>query len=491
MKTKIAIFALLFVFLNASLLIIDCFGQWSSDVRLTNATGISSTSYNNAWCIAANGNVVHIVWSDIRDGNKEIYYKRSTDGGLNWGADSRLTNNTANSEYPSIAVSGSNVQIVWQENRDADWEIYYKRSTDGGLNWGADTRLTNNAGFSYNPSLAVSGSNVHLVWCDVRDGNYEIYYKRSTDGGTSWAGDLRLTNDSTASFDPSVSVSGSYVHVTWFDDGTDEIYHKRSTDGGINWGAATRLTIYNGESYRPCIAVSGLFVHVVWQDNRISNNEIYYKRSTNGGVNWEGDKRLTDSIESSYMPSIAVSGSNVHIVWFDFRYYNDEIYYKRSTDFGVSWDSDLRLTNNILNSWYPSVAVSGPVIHVVWVDDRDGNYEVYYKRNPTGNPTGIQNISTEIPAAFSLSQNYPNPFNPGTVVRFDVMRSQTGALGADKVVLKVYDVMGREVETLVNEQLAPGTYEAKFDGSKLNSGVYFYRLQSGSFTETKQMMLIK
>jgi hypothetical protein len=105
--------------------------------------------------------------------------------------------------------------------------------------------------------------------------------------------------------------------------------------------------------------------------------------------------------------------------------------------------------------------------------------------------TGIENVSAEVPGSYSLGQNYPNPFNPSTVVRFNISGFTIGAFGNDKVVLKVYDVMGREVQTLVNERLSAGTYEVKFDGSMLNSGVYFYRMTTGEFSETKKMLLIK
>jgi hypothetical protein len=105
---------------------------------------------------------------------------------------------------------------------------------------------------------------------------------------------------------------------------------------------------------------------------------------------------------------------------------------------------------------------------------------------------GIKNINTEIPSAYSLSQNYPNPFNPTTKIKFDVPSlSFPNASIGNPVILKVYDVMGREVQTLVNERLQPGTYETTFDGSMLNSGVYFYKLITGDFTETKKMLMIK
>ena len=170
----------IFFFLSAYI----SYAQWQSDVRLTNDDAYSWTSSNNAWCVAANGSVVHIVWFDLRDGgNSEIYYKRSTDSGENWGADTRLTNNADMSRFPSIAVSGSLVHVVWEDTRDGYTQIYYKRSTDGGINWGADTRLTNINAMSVETCVTVSNSDVHVVWVDDRDGNYEIYYKCSTDSG--------------------------------------------------------------------------------------------------------------------------------------------------------------------------------------------------------------------------------------------------------------------------------------------------------------------
>ncbi len=98
--------------------------------------------------------------------------------------------------------------------------------------------------------------------------------------------------------------------------------------------------------------------------------------------------------------------------------------------------------------------------------------------------TGINQIGSEVPSAYSLGQNYPNPFNPRTNIKFNVAR-------AGDVRLSIFDVTGREVEVLVNERLNAGTYEARFDGSGLTSGVYFYRMQTRDFTETKRMLLIK
>src|SRR5690606_33750152 len=107
-------------------------------------------------------------------------------GGATWGGDTPLTNHTGQSVNPSVTVSGSVVHVAWEEQRDGNPEIYYKRSADGGITWGPDTRLTNNPAPSRFASVSVSDSVVNVVWRDERDGNFEIYYKRSSDGGTSW-----------------------------------------------------------------------------------------------------------------------------------------------------------------------------------------------------------------------------------------------------------------------------------------------------------------
>jgi hypothetical protein len=96
----------------------------------------------------------------------------------------------------------------------------------------------------------------------------------------------------------------------------------------------------------------------------------------------------------------------------------------------------------------------------------------------------IQPIGTEIPGAYSLKQNYPNPFNPSTSIEFSIPQKEF-------ISLKVYNILGEEVQNLVNQDLSPGSYRFDFNASSLTSGVYFYRISAGSFTEVKKMLLIK
>ena len=104
---------------------------------------------------------------------------------------------------------------------------------------------------------------------------------------------------------------------------------------------------------------------------------------------------------------------------------------------------------------------------------------------------GIRQISSIIPEQFSLSQNYPNPFNPVTKINYELPASRHGGRVTNYAKLVVYDVTGKEVVTLVNEKQSPGTYQVEFDAGSLTSGVYFYRLTAGDFSDTKRMLLVK
>jgi hypothetical protein len=217
-----------------------------------------------------------------------------------WNPAQRLTWTTGYSYAPAIATGSSNaVHVVWHDDTPGNNEIYYKRSTIGGAAWSVAQRLTWTPGSSLGADIATDSSNaVHVVWYDVTPGNYEIYYKRSTDGGATWGAAQRLTWTSTYHDSPAIATdSSNAVHVVWRDDMPNnyyEIYYKRSTDGGTTWSAAQRLTWNSAGSQNPAVTVGpDDAVHVVWEDSSPGNGDIYYKRSTDGGATWAAAQRLT------------------------------------------------------------------------------------------------------------------------------------------------------------------------------------------------------
>ena len=125
------------------LLPFELMAQFGQETRVTNAAGESFTSYNNANCIVANGDVVHLVYTDERGLKGEVYYQRSIDGGKTWQTAVPLTTNDGSfSGYPSIAVLKNDVHVVWADRRSGRDNIYYRKSSNGGNSWSAETKIS-------------------------------------------------------------------------------------------------------------------------------------------------------------------------------------------------------------------------------------------------------------------------------------------------------------------------------------------------------------
>jgi hypothetical protein len=189
-------------------------------------------------------------------------------------------------------------------------------------------------------------------------------------------------------------------------------------------------------------------------------------KTTNSGLNWYDPFRSTNNISYSlYFTSINRGWSAGD---------RGLIYY--TTNSGLNWIAQTpAIQNRIYRSIYFIDSLTG------WCAGDSGRI---LNTLTGGVLTGFSDISSEIPYEYSLSQNYPNPFNPNTIINYQLPMFNF-------VSLKIFDVLGNEVTTLVNETKPAGSYEVEFDGSEFASGVYFYRLEAGDFKETRRMLLIK
>jgi serine protease AprX len=189
---------------------------------------------------------------------------------------------------------------------------------------------------------------------------------------------------------------------------------------------------------------------------------LYYRTSTNGGTTWSATTPVNYnalSLDTFFFP---IPGNPLGTT---VQYY-----------FAAQ---DIALPNPLLST----LPAGGSGINPPGTTAPPTRFQYYIGVN------GITPISSEIPNSFKLYNNYPNPFNPSTKIKFDIP-----AAGLDNnqfVKIRVYDLLGREVITLVNDQLKPGRYEISFDASKYSSGVYFYKLETTDFTDIKKMILLK
>ncbi len=306
---------------------------WATNKRLTWTSG--SSGYP-AIAIDLAGDL-HVVFHDDTSGSGELYHRKSTDGGATWATSRRLTWTEGDSWNPAIAIDSlGGLHVVWEEEFTTPFEeIAYKKSTDGGATWTTSRRLTWAEGGSWNPAVTVDSSGIlQVVWSDETSGNTEVYYKKSTDGGLTWAAAKRLTWNSGYSWWPTICVyPAGTLHVVWEDSspGNHEVYYRKSTDGGTTWASSQRLTWTSGSSSWPTSAVdtSGN-LHVVWSDTTPGVWEIYYLKSTDGGGTWATSGRLTWTSGSSLDPAMAVDSSgNLHIAWGDWTPGNLEVYYMK------------------------------------------------------------------------------------------------------------------------------------------------------------------
>lgn len=223
-----------------------------------------------------------------------------------------------------------------------------------------------------------------------------------------------------------------------------------STNGGYNWQQSLtgNHTVVSLASTDDAVFASTLEHGVIF--------------STNGGLDWK------QTSLNHYVYAFTAYGRNLFA-----GTENSGVFL--TSDGGTSWI-------NINTGFNHSPLVMSLFIANGYIFAGTGRLAIW--RRPLSDVILGMGNTGKNPGMYELGQNYPNPFNPVTKIKFVV--PVTGI-----TVLKVYDMLGREVAALVNERLQPGTYETTFDGSGLNSGVYFYRLTSGDYTEIKKMILVK
>lgn len=357
--------------------------QWGADSKLSTNEVSARLNENMGQCIVASGNTVHAVWADVGNNGSAIYYKRSLDGGQTWGADTRLSGTPGSDQFPLMALSGSNLHLVFfRDSGTAQSASYYKRSTDGGNTWGPDVLLGNTKWW---PGVACSGSSVYVSLNTVIDTNSEVFFRRSTDNGTTWEPQQQISNAPGRSEDPAIAANGPYVDLVWNDNrdvppGTGmAVYYRRSADMGATWGPETALTQAPAYTYFPTIFLDGSNAEVAFGDRQSGHYDIYHLHSSDSGSTWAPKEQITNTAGDEFYPCIVRDGPNLHLSWGS----PAGIIYQYSATGGTTWAPSITLTTQGSS---PFMAVAKPLLHIIFTSQRNGHSAIYYKRNPTGDP---------------------------------------------------------------------------------------------------------
>jgi hypothetical protein len=460
--------------------------------------------------------------------------ERSTNGGTSF---SGIPVSHVDEHAVAFAPSNSNFIVLGN-----DGGIDY--STNGGTSWSASTTLpitqfyageidNNNpntilggtqdngtvrttGGFTFNEIYGGDGfyclvdyTNSQRVYASSQNGGLG----RSTNGGSSFTGatsglDLTYSNWMVPYVmdknDPLTLYCGTYkIHKT--------------TNGMVSWTAISP-DLANGH-------VQNLGTITTVDVSKSSSSVIYCGTddanvwvTTNGGGNWT---KINSGLPYRWVTRVAVNPTQANVCYVTLSGYKVDstgAHVYKTTNFGASWTSissnlpNAPVNDIIIDPVFPSILYLATDVGVMISENDGGSWSVYstgitssvpchdltlhngtrklvvwtHGRSAyaTGLPTlGITGLN-EVPAGFSLSQNYPNPFNPETKIKYSIPNG-------GEVSLKMYDVTGRLVANIVDQNQKAGVYEASFNAKHLSSGVYIYRLTAGNYTDTKKMILVK
>jgi len=497
-----SIFAITAAFIIIFLTTSYSFSQLVNDFRVNDDS--TNTSQDHASIgIDGNGNFV-VVWYDWRNSNEEIFCQLFNSLGQKTGANFCLV---SPGYSPDVAV---------------------RKDGSFGLCW-VDSfpkfRLFNKNGVPISNAIRIDSlyfpqANTPSISCDS-SGNFVVVFQRKItltylnihfqilDSLGNKMGSGGRINDDTLSmivhknFDVTKRCDGNFI-VTWQDyrmyslNGTDDIYYQMYDRFGNKIGNNTRVnndTVMLDYQHLPKITSddAGRFAIVFTEipdATGIAYNllQLFNPDGTPNGNNIRFSYNGTEQY-----PQICKRSNGDLAVSFERNPGSANVPYMQRMDAsGNLIGTSFLVSNQYLNSLkgVGGISIFNDKIITVFVDNRFGNFDVFFNIRSFIKPdsvASVRNISTLKPDRFCLHQNYPNPFNGVSKIKFEVAK-------LSDVSITVYDILGKEVSTLVNEKLKPGTYETMFDGGGLSSGIYFCRLQvSGTkeFTSVKKMLMIK
>ncbi|MGA2625028.1 MAG: T9SS type A sorting domain-containing protein [Bacteroidota bacterium] len=446
-----------------------------------------------------------ITWEDHRSGSIwDVYAQRVNGGTAQWISNGNaICTATGDQHYPAIVSDGSGGAIItWQDSRGSDVDIYAQDvNASGTVQWTVGGVAICKATYDQQyPSIFSDGlGGAIITWCDSRNGNSAIYAQRvNGDSAVQWTvNGVAICNASSDQEHPTIVSDGSHgAIITWYDyrSGSNyDIYAQRViASGAVQWtaGGAAICTATGDQQYPTIVSDGSGGAIITWQDYRSGIYDIYAQRVTS-------DAALPIQLASLTATTLT---TGLQLQWTTVSEVNNLGFYveRKAQNAGA-----YATVSNLIAGAGTSLLQH----HYQWTDTKvtDGNYNyrlrlvdlsgnTIYSDAITVTVSGVLGVgdTRALPTEFALRQNYPNPFNPTTVINYELPK-------AEYVRLVVYDMLGREVATLVNGAQDAGYKSVEFSATNLPSGIYTYRLnarptdggQAGTFVEVKKMLMIK
>jgi hypothetical protein len=471
-----------------------------------------------------NSNAI-VTFTDIRNGGSinPFAYKISPGGSMLWGANGVSLTDSINAFQPNPRVaetSDGNFVFIWRIGTGPQKIYMQKLNSSGVKQWGTSPILVTSGtteNYDWPDLVASDNGSIIMYWAGYTGSffspaNYKLYTQKFSSSGT------RVWNSTEDTVYNLGHVSGFYQPRIFSDGNSGAIfcwrddrnlqnlstgYLQRMNSSGtflfpINGSAVSTVGGFNYFDPIASLMASTGETIVVFQEANSGQTQWGFgaqKLSSTGAQLWGSGGISIQSYGSNQVLTYSVSTKDTNaIVYFnqDAGSGNDLIKACRlGKSGGYVWSGNIITPSSILS---PKIRLNAALNNsnglsvLCWEDRRNDAGGIYAQDinldGTYGTPTGINPFSGKVPEKYGLKQNYPNPFNPVTLINYQLPAKS-------EVKLSVYDVLGREVVVLVNENQSAGFYNVKFDGTKLASGIYFYKLSAGDFIETKKLILDK
>ncbi len=484
---------------------------------------LSSSETNPSITVMNDGSFI-VVWTDTRSRTYKTYFQRYDAEGNPLGTNVSNDDNGTQFDPRLAMLKDGNFLLIWREysrNIYNQYEVLGQKYFKTGEKIG-DTFIIssiNRRGDVSNPDICSNSNGDYVVTWQKRYGTiYSIAAEKFDNDGNIVKNNFLVTNDTTSyKYRPKAGIDSlgnfAITYYSYKNNNYDIFLHRYNSSGEeLDSGIVVNDDKTNSTQYYPDISVNPAGDCIVaWYDYRTTNGVYFQKYKNIGSADSfekiDSNMAVADYVISNCTPAVSLQDNGEFAIsWTEwngsvtgsfnnlkFRIYNSDL-----SPLTEIMDATISQVRDQINQ---DIVFKDNKIFNVWEDNHEPGvgYDIWANvYNFDYLVTDVNNKANNTPTIFKLSQNYPNPFNPATTIQYAVPsemghpdKSGQVTSSLQQVELKVFDILGREVATLVNQRQNPGQYQVTFNAGNLASGAYFYRLRVGDFVKVNKMLLLK